>query len=47
MSWNKSRQAIYMIWALEAEVNDGGYNQFYSIQADSFINIYQTLKIKT
>jgi hypothetical protein len=29
MSWNKSRQAIYMIWALEAEVNNGGYNQFY------------------
>jgi len=29
MSWNKSRQAIYMIWVLEAEVNNGGYNQFY------------------
>ena len=29
MSWNKSRQAIYMIWSLEAEVNNGGYNQFY------------------
>lgn len=29
MSWNKSRQAIYMIWALESEVNNGGYNQFY------------------
>ena len=29
MSWNKSRQAIYMIWGLEAEVNNGGYNQFY------------------
>ncbi|WP_353100843.1 DUF4375 domain-containing protein [Myroides odoratus] len=29
VSWNKSRQAIYMIWALEAEVNNGGYNQFY------------------
>ncbi len=29
MSWNKSRQAIYMIWILEAEVNNGGYNQFY------------------
>jgi hypothetical protein len=29
MTWNKSRQAIYMIWALEAEVNNGGYNQFY------------------
>ncbi|MDX2048252.1 MAG: DUF4375 domain-containing protein [Chitinophagaceae bacterium] len=29
MNWNKSRQAIYMIWLLEAEVNNGGYNQFY------------------
>lgn len=24
MSWNKSRQAIYMIWVLEGEVNNGG-----------------------
>ncbi|MDR0507749.1 MAG: DMP19 family protein [Dysgonamonadaceae bacterium] len=29
MSWNKSQQAIYMIWWLEAEVNNGGFNQFY------------------
>lgn len=29
MAWNKSKQAIYMIWILEAEVNNGGYNQFY------------------
>lgn len=29
MSWNISRQAIYMIWLLEAEVNNGGFNQFY------------------
>ncbi|WP_460938215.1 DMP19 family protein [Spirosoma humi] len=28
--WNKSRQAIYMIWLLESEVNNGGYNQFYA-----------------
>lgn len=27
--WNNSRQAIYLIWILEAEVNNGGYNQFY------------------
>ena len=25
----KSQQAIYIIWCLEAEVNNGGYNQFY------------------
>lgn len=30
MTWNNSRKAIYMIWVLEAEVNNGGYNQFYS-----------------
>ena len=29
MSWNTSKQAIYLIWLLEAEVNNGGYNQFY------------------
>lgn len=29
LSWTKPRQAIYLIWYLEAEVNNGGYNQFY------------------
>lgn len=36
MSWNTSRQAIYMIWALEAEVNNGGYNQFYFNSSGQF-----------
>jgi len=36
LSWNKSQQAIYMIWALEAEVNNGGYNQFYSNSSGQF-----------
>lgn len=36
ISWNKSRQAIYMIWALEAEVNNGGYNQFYFNSSGKF-----------
>ena len=36
MTWNKSRQAIYMIWALEAEVNNGGYNQFYANSSGQF-----------
>ncbi|WP_231596013.1 DMP19 family protein [Sphingobacterium endophyticum] len=36
MSLNKSQQAIYMIWALEAEVNNGGYNQFYSNSSGQF-----------
>jgi len=36
MTWNKSRQAIYIIWVLEAEVNNGGYNQFYSNSSGQF-----------
>lgn len=36
MTWNKSRQAIYMIWLLEAEVNNGGYNQFYFNSSGQF-----------
>jgi hypothetical protein len=29
LGWTKSQQAIYIIWCLETEVNNGGYNQFY------------------
>jgi len=36
MSWNNSRQAIYLIWLLEAEVNNGGYNQFYFNSSGQF-----------
>jgi Domain of unknown function (DUF4375) len=36
ISWNKSRQAIYLIWLLEAEVNNGGYNQFYFNSSGQF-----------
>ncbi len=36
LSWNKARQAIYMIWVLEAEVNNGGYNQFYFNSSGQF-----------
>jgi len=36
MPWNKSRQAIYMIVQLEAEVNNGGYNQFYFNSSGQF-----------
>lgn len=35
-SWNKSRQAIYMIWILEGEVNNGGFNQFYANPSGQF-----------
>ncbi len=36
MTWNKPQQAIYMIWLLEAEVNNGGYNQFYFNSSGQF-----------
>jgi hypothetical protein len=36
LAWNKPRQAIYMIWLLEAEVNNGGYNQFYFNSSGQF-----------
>lgn len=36
MTWNKPRQAIYMIWLLEAELNNGGYNQFYYNSSGQF-----------
>jgi hypothetical protein len=36
MNWNKSRQAIYMVWLLEGEVNNGGYNQFYFNSSGQF-----------
>lgn len=29
-SWNKSKQAVYMVRLLRGEVNNGGYNQFYN-----------------
>lgn len=35
-SWNKSRQAIYVIWLLEGEVNNGGFNQFYFNSSGEF-----------
>ena len=36
MSWNKSKRSIYMIWLLEAEVNNGGFNQFYYNSSGEF-----------
>jgi len=29
MTLSKARQAIYIIWCVEGEVNNGGFNQFY------------------
>lgn len=36
MGWNKERQAVYMIWLLESELNNGGYNQFYTNSSTPF-----------
>jgi len=36
MLWNKSQQAIYMIWELETEVNNGGFDQFYFNSSGQF-----------
>lgn len=38
-SWNKPRQAIYIIWALEGEVNNGGFNQFYFNSSGQFAEL--------
>jgi hypothetical protein len=29
MNFNKSQQAIYVIWGLQSEVENGGFNQYY------------------
>ena len=29
MSWNKPRRSFYIVWWLEAEVNNGGFEQYY------------------
>lgn len=29
ISWNMSRQAIFIIWIAEGQINNGGFNQFY------------------
>jgi hypothetical protein len=36
---SKAKQAIYVIWQLEAEVNNGGFNQFYYNSSGQFANI--------
>ena len=39
MKLSKSEQAIYIIWALEGEVNNGGYNQFYFNSSGKFAEL--------
>jgi len=46
LSWNKARQAIYIIWILEAEVNNGGFNQFYFNSSGQFYkHLAEALKL--
>jgi uncharacterized C2H2 Zn-finger protein len=39
LGWTKSQQAVYIIWCLEAEVNNGGYNQFYYNSSGQFSDL--------
>ena len=39
LTFSKARQAIYMIWCLEAEVNNGGFNQYYFNPSGQFANL--------
>lgn len=39
LNFSKARQAIYLIWLLEAEVNNGGYNQFYFNSSSQFVEL--------
>jgi hypothetical protein len=36
LSWSPSRQAIYFIWSLDGEVNNGGFNQWYYNSSGQF-----------
>lgn len=38
-SLNESKQAIYVIWLLEGEVNNGGFNQFYFNSSGEFADL--------
>ena len=36
---SKSEQAIYIIWNLEAEINNGGFNQYYFNSSGQFADL--------
>jgi Domain of unknown function (DUF4375) len=38
-SWTKAQQAIYIIWWLDAEVNNGGFNQFYENSSGQYAEL--------
>jgi uncharacterized protein DUF4375 len=39
LSCTKSEQAVYMIWCLEGEVNNGGFNQYYYNSSGQFAKL--------
>lgn len=39
LNLSKPKQAIYVIWCLESEVNNGGFNQYYSNSSGQFSKI--------
>lgn len=41
MKFSKYRQAIYVIWQLEGQVNNGGFNQFYYNSSGQFANLVE------
>ncbi|SHM03981.1 DUF4375 domain-containing protein [Mucilaginibacter sp. OK098] len=39
LTFSKAQQAIYIIWCLEAEVNNGGFNQYYFNSSGQFASL--------
>ncbi len=39
LTFSKPQQAIYVIWCLEAEVNNGGFNQYYYNSSGQFAKL--------
>ncbi|MBW1296367.1 DMP19 family protein [Aquimarina litoralis] len=45
-SFNSSQQAIYLSWWLEGEVNNGGFNQYYTNSSGQYAEILPELLAK-
>ena len=39
LTFSKAQQAIYIIWCLEAEINNGGFNQYYFNSSGQFAEL--------
>lgn len=42
-NFNSSQQAIYLIWWLEGEINNGGFNQYYTNSNGQYADIIPSL----